>query len=316
MIGNISLGNQYKQSYSNTKLNQNSDRWSNALAHTVNIDVDRDISISGNKENTAMDAFIALSANNIKNLKQTYSEFESENYKIIPDNESECFDIYNRNGEHLGAFSYSDIIIKQDSLTGKQFLISEHGTLSYDVLVLDSELKENLQSIMRKENLDVEELQGFTIKTHTGTGIQYLVKSGEEGRGGKILLQNENDRKRYEELAEIYFSQYANLIESKEEGYIWAELEIKGLAERTEQGIISIGFNGISYSDNENYKNNWSVLYSGSTYELLYEWIENEKGSREEMYKFTIWQKIFEKIGSNYERVWSKEELDQGYLNN
>ena len=28
----------------------------------------------------------------------------------------------------------------------------------------------------------VETLQGFTLNTHSGTGIQYLVKDGEEGR--------------------------------------------------------------------------------------------------------------------------------------
>ena len=33
-------------------------------------------------------------------------EYESENYRIVPDNEAECFDIYNKDGERLGAFSY------------------------------------------------------------------------------------------------------------------------------------------------------------------------------------------------------------------
>ena len=113
---------------------------------------------------------------------------------------------------------------------------------------------------MDKDSLDVETLQGFTLNTHSGTGIQYLVKDGEEGRGGKVLLQNEADRKRYEELAEMYFDKYPNLIESREEGFIWADLEIRGMAKRTDQGIISIGADGMSYSDNENYKNNWSVL--------------------------------------------------------
>ena len=135
-------------------------------------------------------------------------------------------------------------------------MISEHGTMSYDALVLDDELKDALQNVMDKDSLDVETLQGFTLNTHSGTGIQYLVKDGEEGRGGKVLLQNEADRKRYEELAEMYFDKYPNLIESREEGFIWADLEIRGMAKRTDQGIISIGADGMSYSDNENYKNN------------------------------------------------------------
>ena len=180
-------------------------------------------------------------------------------------------------------------------------MISEHGTMSYDALVLDDELKDALQNVMDKDSLDVETLQGFTLNTHSDTGIQYLVKDGEEGRGGKVLLQNEADRKRYE---------------SREEGFIWADLEIRGMAKRTDQGIISIGADGMSYSDNENYKNNWSVRFSGSMYEKLYEWLQNNKDSMEEIHKFSTWQKVFDEIGGTYERVWSKEELDQGYLNN
>ena len=249
-------------------------------------------------------------------MKQAYSEYKSENYRIVPDNEAECFDIYNKDGERLGVFSYSDIKIRQDAATGKHFLISEHGTMSYDALVLDGELKDALQNVMNKDSLDVETLQGFTLNTHSGTGIQYLVKNGEEGRGGKVLLQNETDRKRYEELAEMYFNKYPNLIESREEGFIWADLEIKGMAKRTDQGIISMRADGMSYSDNENYKNNWNVLFSGSMYEMLYEWFQNNKDSMEAIHKFSTWQKVFDNIGGRYERVWSKEELDQGYLNN
>ena len=122
--------------------------------------------------------------------------------------------------------------------------------------------------------------------------------------------------KRYEELAEMYFDKYPNLIESREEGFIWADLEIRGMAKRTDQGIISIGADGMSYSDNENYKNNWSVRFSGSMYEKLYEWLQNHKDSMEEIHKFSTWQNVFDEIGGTYERVWSKEELDQGYLNN
>ena len=293
------------------------DRPVSVLAQTVDKeDISSRADINRAKKSTVMDSYLALSGKTINTLKQEYSEYESENYRIVPDNEAECFDIYNKDGERLGAFSYSDIKIRQDETTGKQFLISEHGTMSYDALVLDDELKDALQNVMDKDSLDVETLQGFTLNTHSDTGIQYLVKDGEEGRGGKVLLQNEADRKRYEELAEMYFDKYPNLIESREEGFIWADLEIRGMAKRTDQGIISIGADGMSYSDNENYKNNWSVRFSGSMYEKLYEWLQNNKDSMEEIHKFSTWQKVFDEIGGTYERVWSKEELDQGYLNN
>ena len=316
MVGSIGVDNRYSTSYNNLKPNRGSDKWANTLAQTVDKDINGDADVNSAKKSTVMDSYLALSGSGINTFKQAYSEYKSENYRIVPDNEAECFDIYNKEGERLGVFSYSDVKIRQDAATGKQFLISEHGTMSYDALVVDGELKEALQNVMNKESLDVEEMQGFTLKTHAGTGIQYLVKNGEEGRGGKVLLQTEDDRKRYEELAEIYFSKYPNLIGSREEGYIWADLEIKGMAKRTDQGIISMRADGMSYSDNENYKNNWNVLFSGSMYEMMYEWFQNNKDSMEEIHKFSTWQKVFDKIGGRYERVWSKEELEQGYLNN
>ena len=217
-------------------------------------------------QTSVLDAYRASAASGVRNVKPAYDTYESENYRIVPDNEAGCFDIYNKQGERLGAFDYSDIKGRQDSQTGKQFLISEHGTMSYDAMVLDGELKDALQNVMGVETLETEELSGFTLKTHSGTGIQYLVREGEEGRGGKVLLQSEADREKYEALAETYFSKYPNLIHDKNAAYIWADLEIKGLAQHTKDGIISMGFNGMSYNDNADYKNNWSVLFSENTY--------------------------------------------------
>lgn len=254
--------------------------------------------------NTAMDAYFVSSAQTVRNLAPTYEAYESENYRLVPDNEAGCFDIYNKQGEHIGAFSYSDIKIRQDTGSGKQFLISEHGTMSYDALVLDHELKEDLQNVMGVDALETEELQGFTLKTHSETGIQYLLRDGEEGRGGKVLLQSEADVKKYEALAETYFSQYPNLIKSRQEACIWADLEIKGLAQHTDEGILSMGFNGMSYHDKTNDKNNWSVLFSEDTYNAIYEWLQNNRERTDEIYKFASWQKLFEKSGNRYERVW------------
>lgn len=265
---------------------------------------------------SALDAYHASVASAVRNVKPAYETYESESYRIVPDNEAGCFDIYNKQGERIGAFDYSDIKVRQDSATGKQFLISEHGTMSYEAMVLDGELKDVLQNVMGVETLETEEMQGFTLKTHSGTGLQYLVRDGEEGRGGKVLLQSEADRERYEALAETYFNKYPNLIHDKNAAYIWADLEIKGLAQHTKDGIVSMGFNGMSYNDNADYKNNWSVLFSENTYKAVFDWRQNNRGSIEEMQKFATWQDVFDSIGSRYERIWSDEEEKQGYLNN
>ena len=248
-------------------------------------------------------AYRASSTPVVHRVKPSYETYESENYRIVPNNESDCFYIYNKQGERIGTFEYSDIKIRQDNATGKQFLISEHGTMSYDAVVLDGELKDALQNILGVEMLETEELQGFTLKTHSVTGIQYLVRDGEEGRGGKVLLQSQDDIKKYETLAETYFNKYPNLIESKEEAYIWADLEIKGLAQHTNNGIISMGYDGMSYNDNSNYKNNWSILFSGDTYKLIFDWMQNHSESIEEMSKLSTWQDVFKNIGSYHGNV-------------
>ena len=168
MIGSIGAESRYSTGYNNLKPNRNQNKWADTLAQTVDKeDISSRADINRAKKSTVMDSYLALSGKTINTLKQEYSEYESENYRIVPDNEAECFDIYNKDGERLGAFSYSDIKIRQDETTGKQFLISEHGTMSYDALVLDDELKDALQNVMDKDSLDVETLQGFTSVSYT-----------------------------------------------------------------------------------------------------------------------------------------------------
>lgn len=246
---------------------------------------------------------------------RAYAAYESANYKIEPDNENECFTIYNGQGERLGVFFYSDIKCRRDS-SGKEFLISEKGTMWYDALLLDQELKEDLRHVMGVDSLATEPLQGYSLKTHAGTGIQYLIKDGEEGRGGKVLLQSEADHEKYEALAETYSSKYPNLIGSREEAYIWASFEIRGMAARTEHGILSIHNDSMSYNDNSDFKNNWSIRFMDDVYQKIFEWLQQSGSHHEDMQKFSVWQGIFDDIGIDYERIWSKPEEEQGYLNN
>ncbi|MDE6744317.1 MAG: hypothetical protein K2J95_10610 [Lachnospiraceae bacterium] len=259
-----------------------------------------------NNSGTGFADRIANAASVVRDVKPAYETYESANYKIVPNNEIGRFDIYNKQGEKLGVFNYSDIKIRQDSTTGKQFLISEHGTMSYSAMVMDGELKDALQNVMGVETLETVELQGFTLKTHSGTGIQYLVRDGEEGRGGKTLLQSQADIDKYELLAETYLNKYPNLIESKEEAYTWADLEIRGLAQHTDHGIISMGYDGMAYNDNSNYKNNWSISFSGDTYNLFFDWLQSYRESIEELQKFFAWQDMFKSIGSYDKWIWSK----------
>ncbi len=275
------------------KVNQGTtdwDKWKNSITATA--DKADGTDEKAKTQNSVLDIYKASAAKGANQIKPGYTEYESENYRIVPDNEFGVFTIYDKQGERYGAFQYSDIKIKQDAESGKQFLISEHGTMSYDAMIFDDELKESLQNIMGKEQFETEPLKGFQLKQHSGTGIQYLLRDGEEGRGGRVLLQTAEDQRKYDELAEAYMNKYPNLIKDQNAAYIYADLEIRGLAERTNQGILSIGFDGISYSDNSGDTNGWYISFKADSYQRLYEWLTENRDFNEEMEKISTWLDI------------------------
>ena len=249
-----------------------------------------------------------------------FKEHETANYKFVPEPTIGKGGMrILKNGQSVAVFSVDNLKIRVDEQTGTRVLISEIGGYNgiwYDAIPVDAELENGLAEAIGVDTIPEVVLEGYYIGTHAGTGIQYVMKPGEEGRGGKVLLKNEADVARYKALAEEYYTRYLNLIESQEEGRIWATFEILGMAERTASGIVSVHPDNVSYNDNSDHKNNWSIMLNDETWELLYEWLEENRNRMEEMNKFSSWRDILDEIGGSYERIWSKEELDQGYLNN
>ena len=249
-----------------------------------------------------------------------FKEHETPNYQFIPEPDigSGGMRIL-KNGQSVAVFSVDDLKIRVDEKTGTRVLISEipgFGNSWYDAIPVDAELENGLAEAIGVDEIPEVPLEGYYIGTHAGTGIQYVMRPGDEGRGGKVLLRNAADEARYNALAEEYYNRYPNLINSQEEGRIWASFEIIGMAERTDTGIVRIGYDGISYNDNSDYKKNWSILFTEATWELLNEWLKDNRERMTEWDKFGSWGDVFDKIGGSYERIWSDEELKQGYLNN
>ncbi len=247
-----------------------------------------------------------------------FKEYETANYKFVPEPDIGGMRIL-VNGQSAGVFSVDDLKIRVDEETGTKVLISElggYGSAWYDAIPLDAELEKGLAEAIGVENIPEVELEGYYIGTHAGTGIQYVMRPGDEGRGGKVLLRNEVDVAKYNALAEEYFNRYPNLVTTQEGGRIYASFEICGMMERTETGIVKIGFDNVSYNDNSDFKKNWSVKLTGNTWELLNEWLKENRNRMKEWQEFSSWRDIFDEIGGSYERIWSDEELKQGYLNN
>ena len=249
-----------------------------------------------------------------------FKEHETPNYKFVPEPEigSGGMRIL-KNGQSVAVFSVDDLKIRVDEQTGTRVLISEIGGFGgawYDAIPVDAELENGLAEAIGVEDIPEVELEGYYIGTHAGTGIQYVMRPGDEGRGGKVLLRNAADEAKYNALAEEYYTRYPNLVTSQEAGRIYASFEICGMQERTTTGFVNIRYDSISYHDNFNYKKNWSAQLTGDTWEMFWKWLEENRSRMEKIGEFSTWGNIIDELGGSYERVWSDEELKQGYLNN
>ena len=249
-----------------------------------------------------------------------FKEHETPNYKFVPEPDigSGGMRIL-KNGQSVAVFSVDDLKIRVDEKTGTRVLISEMGGFGgawYDAIPVDAELENGLAEAIGVDDIPEVELEGYYIGTHAGTGIQYVMRPGDEGRGGKVLLRNAGDVAKYNALAEEYYNRYPNLVTSQEAGKIYASFEICGMQERTTTGFVNIRYDSISYHDNFNYKKNWSAKLTGDTWEMLWKWLEKNRSRMEKIGEFSTWGNIMDELGGSYERVWSDEELKQGYLNN
>lgn len=248
----------------------------------------------------------------VSNLK----EVETKNYKLVPETEIGGLRIL-VNGESAGVYKLEHLKIQVDSQTGTKVLISDfsaYGSGWYDAIPVDAELENALSEAMGVDEVPHKSLEGYYIGIHAETGIRYLMRPGDEGRGGKVLLCNEADEAKYKALGAEYASRYPNLVTSLEWGLFYASLEIRGMAHRGANGIVTTHPDNISYNDNDDPKKNWSAKIDEQTWAFLLGWFKNHRLNSSEMDKFKYWNEIFEAVGGNYERVWSDEEERQGYL--
>ncbi len=239
----------------------------------------------------------------------SFCEVSTEHYSFVPEPEIGKGGLRILiNGESAGVFSVDDLKIRTDEKTGTRVMISEIvGGAWYDAIPVTDELERGLAEAMGVENIPEEELTGYYIGVHAGTGISYVMRPGDEGRGGKVLLQSEADVAKYNALAEDYYTKYPNLVSNQEAGKIYASFEICGMMERTPTGIVKIGYDNISYNDNFDSKKNWSIMLSEATWELLEEWFRENRSGMKTVQELRTWTEILDELGGSYERIWPKK---------
>jgi len=245
-----------------------------------------------------------------------FKEVETANYKLVPEPEIGGLRIL-VDGKSAGVFKPEHLKIQEDAQTGTRVMISELPGFNgnwYDAIPVTEELESALSEAIGVEEVPHQPLEGYYIGTHAGTGIKYVMRPGDEGRGGQVLLCNAVDEARYKALGEEYARRYPNLVTSPEAGEFYASLEIRGMAQRGANGIITTHPDNISYNDNSDPKKNWSAMIDEKTWNLLLSWLNNHTINTEEMTGFKYWDNIFNEIGGSYERVWSDDEIRQGHL--
>jgi len=277
----------------------------------------------------------------IENLKKwSGASFDDENtdyQKILSERKSEIYEKL-KNGDtevsfQIGGSSFTEkewdkLLSEVDDITEemREAMREEHqkrfaknleeksvnrteSVDSTDAIPVDAELENGLAEAIGVDDIEEVSLEGYYIGIHARTGIQYVMRSGDEGRGGKVLLRNASDVAKYNALADEYYNRYPNLVTSQELGRIYASFEICGMMERTETGFVRIGFDNISYNDNFDYKKNWSAKLTGDTWELLWKWLEENRSRMEKIGEFSTWGNIIDEIGGSYERIWSDWRL-------
>ena len=239
------------------------------------------------------------------------TEIKTQNYLITPNSNADYIDIFDNDGHRLGVFYKGDIEIKVESSTGKELLLSEHGSMSYDVISMTDELKSALCQVLQTNELRKTALDGFSIQIHEKTGIKYIQKDDEIGKGGKILIENSSDLEKFNYLVKEYFQKYPNIVNNLDGAAIYAELEITGIVRGLPNGILHIGYDGLSYTDNSDSTRNWAIKFSTSVLKKVSDWLKSNS-NYVGLEQIKTWLKVIGK--DDYERIWSDEEIRRGYL--
>lgn len=134
----------------------------------------------------------------------------------------------------------------------------------YGAWGVDSSLEDLLKDFMGVDELQCTDIhENYTLDRDAATGIVSIKRKGAEGNGGDMILEDEGQAKKLDELANIYLEKYPSLVKSKEMALNFAIGEIMGTKVRDETGVLSIGTGGMVYYNAQNPTKSWGILYSG-----------------------------------------------------
>lgn len=234
---------------------------------------------------------------------------ETERYKIV-ERESGVVRIYDKekNNEAVD-LKLNTEKVQVDKKTGTKLIINDLGVGFFTMMTVDAELEAGLKEALGVDELDEKELTGFTVHTDQKTGIKYVTANGYESRGGAICMDNEAKQK-LDSLAKEFLEQYPNLVKTFNEAWFYATFEVRGLLERTPNGITMISPNSISFKDKDG-ENGWVSVFNPQNWNRVKEEFDSGRNIGK-MEGWNFWKEFFDRWkmdaflvtpDSNYDRT-------------
>lgn len=241
---------------------------------------------------------------------------ENEDYVIEVSNEiAGCWRIYDKKDNDYYTFDPKNTEIQRNTQTGKMYLITsdDRGGLM-DAMPVSNSLYSALSEFMNVEELRTSALsEQYTIVTNEITGIECLRLKGAEGNGSWMLISEEEQQEKLQELADVYRRDYPHLVQSDELAMGMAIAEVNGFAVRTENGIMMISNTGMQYMDDADVSKSWAVQYSTSasnnTFGEIIQAIKSGSICGLNLEKYSIWETFWDENNLAFEKILTDEEL-------
>lgn len=183
----------------------------------------------------------------------TYAISSSQTYT------GECWSVYNKKTGVTSSFFPSGTSVRVDENTGEKYMIWAMGGYVGDAVKVDQELEAGLKEFMGVTEIASSPLNtGYEIRIDEYSGIKTLMPKGNVLQG-VLLLENKEQEKKIELLAETYLKEYPGIVTDKECAISYARIEIGGRCWRTSNGILELGGNVLVYQDASDPNRNWSI---------------------------------------------------------
>ena len=208
----------------------------------------------------------------------------------------------NAGQENTVITDYDLVIPVIDEDSGERYLLIPYykDLTAYEMVesddTLEAEVKEKSDQFWYERDLS-----DYTIKRDAPTNLEYIVKNGDALWEGHVLLRNDRDRKKYDELAQDYSDRYTQVIPDAETGYIYAAEEVKGLSERHENGFLFLQTGTLMYIDlKDPQAYGWRLALTTEEYMRLEKWMSESMDNDFDHTNLEAWKPVLDKLDIDY----------------